>query len=284
MKNTYFKIGVLLFTFVLIGPGCNQRPKVQENKGTNAKGQTATVEVGGFDAVELKDQIVGTILIAPKMMEIPRYMEKMGASYMSELTLPINDVEKYITAADLSLASGIYAFDAFYAKVMNRYDVFAQVMEVNKKIAAKLGLEGEQTIMNSFNGRIKQSPDNKDSLNVITIDAMNELSAKMKAEGHSGVYALFYVASNIEGLYILTQIAKMAKDDAPVIEFIGDQKERIKAIFMLLELTASDPSVAPIFEKMKPIMNYFNTNNDFSAKQLAEVTPMIEQLRKEIVK
>ncbi|MFA6128346.1 MAG: hypothetical protein WC699_13670 [Bacteroidales bacterium] len=284
MKINFFKLGVVLIGFALVGSGCNQRPKVQENQGLSTKGQTGVVEVGAFDAAKLKDQIVEIIQKAPKLRDIPRVLNRIGASYMAELTLPINDVEKYLTAVDMSLANGIYAFDAVYAKVLGRDDVVAQLLDIHNKMIAKLGLEGELAIMKKYDERIKQNSENHDSLSTIVMDAMNELSSNMTTEGHSGVYALFYVASNIEGLYILTQTAKMAKDDTPVIEFIGDQKERIKTIFSLLELTGSDPSVAPILEKMKPIMNYFNNNNDFSAKQLEEVTPLIEQLRQEIVK
>jgi len=42
--------------------------------------------------------------------------------------------------------------------------------------------------------------------------------------------------------------------------------------------------VAPIFEKMKPIMDSFSNTQEFSAKQLAEVAPLIEKLRTDIVK
>jgi hypothetical protein len=183
----------------------------------------------------------------------------------------------------MSLANGMYAFDAVYARVLDREDILSKLMDVHGKLVTKLGLEGEQEIFKRYDDRVKKNPENKDPLDAIVMDAMNELAANMTAGGHSGVYALFYVSSNIEGLYILTQIAKMAKDDTPVIEFVSNQKERIKAMFMLLELTASDPAVAPIFEKMKPIMTYFNDHADFSSKQLLEVTPMIEELRKEIV-
>ena len=51
-------------------PVCNQRPKVRENKVTNSKGQTGTVEAEVFDAVKLKDQLVDIIKSAPKPAEL----------------------------------------------------------------------------------------------------------------------------------------------------------------------------------------------------------------------
>lgn len=284
MKTNLLKAGFILLAAVLICSGCNQRPKVQDNTTTNSKGQTGTVEVGIFDAVKLKDQIVETIKSAPEAKEMAEFINKAGISYFLNLTLPADQAEKYLTAADQSLASGVYKFDAFYAKTYNRHDVVLQLTDVIKKLDGKLGLEGELSALRKYDDRIKQNKENTDSLNVIIPEIMNELATSFASGEHSGVYGLAYVGANIEGLYILTQVALMTRDNSALVSFIGQQKERVKANYMLLEYMAADESVAPIFEKMKPILDYFTVNQNFSNQQLTEVAPLIEQLRKEIVK
>ena len=112
---------------------------------------------------------------------------------------------------------------------------------------------------------------------------MNDLSQSYLSGEHSGVYALSYVSANIEGLYIITQIASMVKDNTELIKLIGQQKERVKTNYQLLEIMASDAAVTPIFEKMKPILDSFSAP-EFTAKQLTEVTPLIAGLRNEIGK
>jgi hypothetical protein len=284
MKKDLFKAGTILLAAALICSGCNQRPKVQENKETNSQGKVGVVEVGVFDAVKLKDQIVETIKSAPKPKELADFINESGISYMAELTLPASSVEKYMTAVEQSLAGGIYKFDALYAKAYDRHDVVLKLHDVIVNLNEKLGLEGELASMKKYDERIKKNSENTDSLNVIIPEVMNELAAAYYSGEHSGVYGLTYVAANIEGLYILSQVALMTRDNDKLIAFIGNQKERVKSNYMLLELMAADESVNPIFEKMKPILDYFTNNQSFTAKELAEVAPMIAQLRAEIVK
>jgi hypothetical protein len=283
MKRHFYRTGVIFFVAILICSGCNQRPKVKETPVKNSQGQTATVEAEVFDAVKLKDQLVEIIKTAPKPAELVDFINKGGYSYMADLTLPTENAEKYMTIAEQSLATGIYKFDLYYAKVYNRHDIVTQIFEVQQKLVGKIGLQGDIAAMKKYNPRISQNKENTDSLNVIISALMNELAESYTSGEHSGVYALSYVSANIEGLYILTQIASMATDNTALLKLIGQQKERVKTNYQLLEIMASDAAVAPIFEKMKPILNAFS-NEEFTAKQLTEITPLIAGLRNDIGK
>jgi hypothetical protein len=227
---------------------------------------------------------VEIIKTAPKPGELADFINKLGVSYMLELTLPPKNVEKYITLVDQSLATGMYKFDLYYAKAFNREDIVLQLVDVQQKLIGKIGLEGELASMKKYDDRLKRNRDNSDSLNVIVPAMMNELAQSYATGEHSGVYALSYVSANIEGLFILTQLALMAKDNSDLLKLIGQQQERVKSNYMLLEIMAADPSVAPIFEKMKPIMDSFSNNQAYTSKQLSDVAPLIAQLRKEIIK
>jgi hypothetical protein len=276
--------GVILLAAALICTSCNQRPKVQDNKGINAKGEIATVEVGGYDPAKLANMIVETIKKAPKATEMLNFLKEVGVSYMSDLAVPQQNVEKYLTSAEQGFASGMYAFDLFYANAYSRDDVVMQLSGIYANLMKKLGMEYDQAIVKDVETRIKQNRSNADSLNAIVMDYWNKVGMSAQTSQHPGVYAQAYVGANVEGLYILTQVALMSKENGTLIEFIGRQKERIQANYSVLEMTAADESVAPVFEKMKPIMTYFNNNQTFTAKQLAEVAPMIAQLRGDLVK
>ncbi len=283
MKRHFYRTGVIFIAVILICSGCNQRPKVKESPMKNSQGQTATVEVEVFDAVKLKDQLVEIIKTAPKPADLVDFINKGGYSYMADLTLPIENAEKYMTLAEQSLATGIYKFDLYYAKVYNRHDIVTEIFDVQQKLVGKIGLQSDIAAMKKYNPRISQNKENTDSLNVIISAVMNDLSQSYLSGEHSGVYALSYVSANIEGLYIITQIASMVKDNTELIKLIGQQKERVKTNYQLLEIMASDAAVTPIFEKMKPILDSFSAP-EFTAKQLTEVTPLIAGLRNEIGK
>jgi hypothetical protein len=283
MKRRYYTTGVILLAAFLIFSSCGQSPKVKENQVKNSKGQTGTVEVEVFDAVKLKDQLVGIIKTAPNSGELVDFINKVGYSYMADMTLSTDNVEKYITVAEQSLAVGIYKFDLLYAKAYNRFDVASQIFEVQENLIGKIGLQGDIASMKKYNERIRRNKENTDSLNVIISAVMNELAQSYLSGEHSGVYALSYISANIEGLYILSQIALMSKDNSEIIKVIGQQKERVKTNYQLLEIMAADPAVASIFEKMKPILSAFSST-EFTSKQLAEVTPLIAGLRNEMAK
>lgn len=283
MKKYLLKTGVILLAAALIFSGCKQRSKVQEDKGVNTKGQTGTVEVGGYDPAKVAKEIVGTIQTAPKAVDLIKFLDDLGVSYMSNLAVPIKNAEKYLTVVDQSFALGMYAFDLIYANAYKRNDVVVQLSDVYRNLMGKLGMVGDVDLKAS-EARVRNNQGNSDSLNYIVMDYWNKIGTSTYAMEHPGVFAQIFVGGNIEGLYILTQVALMSKDNSSLIDFVGKQKERFQANYSVLEMTASDPSVAPIFEEMKPIMEFFNKNESFSIVQLTEVAPMIEKLRNDLVK
>jgi hypothetical protein len=162
--------------------------------------------------------------------------------------------------------------------------VVLQLYDVHDKLIRKLGLQQELTSLEPFDARVRANSNNEDSLNVIIPEMMNKMAQSYAAGEHPGIYGLTYVASNIEGLYILTQIAQMVKDNSGLIAMLGQQKERVHVNYMLLEMMAVDVTVEPLFLKMKPILDYFNNNEINSARQLADLAPMIAELRADILK
>ena len=281
MKAGY---AVLLAAMMLMG--CKQPAKVKE-PAVNSQGQAGTVEVGIFDAVKLKDELVQTIRTGPKVQEVSDFLTKSGVTYMPDLTVPTANVEKYLTTVEQSLANGMYRFDAYYAKAFNRQDVVLQIVDIYEKLANKQGLEGELADFKKIQERIKANMGNKDSLDAVITDAFNTAGAKFTAGiggENSAIYGLLYVGANIEGMYILTQSALMAKDQAMLIDFIGRQKERMQVNYMVLEMLAADKSVEPIYLKMKPVLDVFNKEGKFTEASLKEIAPIIADIRKDIVK
>ena len=280
MKKISLKTGVILLAVALIFSGCNTQPKAKQDKGTNTKGQTSSVEVEVFDAVKLKDQIVEIFKTAPKLSEFVNLINEVGVSYMLELTVPPENVEKYITVYDQCLAVGMYDFDVLYARAYNRQDIVAQLFPVQKNLIGKIGLEKELAAMKKYDDWFKKNQGKSDSLDAVVSDVMNEVNKNYHSGEHAGIYALLSVSANVEGLYILTQTALMAKNKTKLLDLIGKQRERVKTCCQLLEVISGDKNVAPIFEKMKPVLAYFVDDQPFTEKKLTEVAPLIEQIRK----
>jgi len=284
MKLNFLRNALIISVSVLLVAGCGQSSKVKENKGTTSDGKEAIVEVETFDAMKIKDQIVEIINNSPKAPEIADFINQVGASYILDLTVPIDDVEKFMTKTQMGLGLGMYAFDLNYAKVFNRSDMVLKTSELEQQLLDKLGLQNEFASSSGYIKRLQDNAENQDSLDNLVNEMMNLAHQKFTNSDQPGTYALSFIGANIEALYILTQLSLFAQNNKPMIEFIGQQGERAKSIFSLLELMSGDQNVKPYYEKMKDIANYFEQHPKFTEKELNEISPMIESFRNEIFK
>jgi hypothetical protein len=273
-----FGIGLFVIT------GCNNPNKTREEKGTTSSGQKAYVEVETFDAVKIKDQIVETIRKMPSEKEIATLLNEAGASYIFDLTVPPEQAEKFLTKADQSFGLGLYSFDLLYASVYNRGDVAVEISEFSEELIDELGLRNELISSRNHLGRIRQNADNKDSLDYLVTQDLNHFHRQMSAGDQPDVYALSVIGSNVEALYILSQSTLLARNNSKMLAILGQQTERVKLVFTLLELMSGDENIEPYYEEFKPVVAIFEKNQRITEKELSEIATLMENFRRNILK
>jgi hypothetical protein len=284
MKNLITK-HVLPFGIALIlVAGCNSSTKTKVDKGTTSDGQQASVEVEVFDAVKVKDQIVETIGKMPSEKEVATFLNEAGASYIFDLTVPANQSEKMLTNSDQSFGLGLYSFDLLYASIYNRGDVATEIKGVSEKLIDNLGLRDELISSIDYTGRLKANAGNKDSLDYIVTQDMNYFHQQMSKGDHPGVYALSVIGSNVEALYILSQTTLLAKNKEKMLEVMSRQTERVNLIFTLLEIMSGDENIKPYYEQFKPVVTIFENNPKITEKELTQIGPIVESMRRNILK
>ena len=284
MKKPLIK-NVLIFSLVsILFAGCNPSTKTKESKGTTSDGKVASVQVEVFDAVKIKDQIVETIGKIPGEKEIVSLLNESGASYIIDLTIPAEQAEKLLTKTDQSFGMGLYAFDLLYASVYNRGDKVAETSRVTEDIIDKLGLKGELVSSKNYVGRIKANVDNKDSLDYLVTENINHYHQQLAGGEHPDVYALSVIGSNVEALYVLSQTTLLAKNNTKLLSIMNLQNERVQLIFSLLELMSGDENVKPYYEKFKPVVAFFGPDMKITEKELAQIAPLMETIRGNILK
>jgi hypothetical protein len=284
MKNLLTK-HVLPFGIALILlAGCNSATKTKEKKGTTSSGQEASVEVEVFDAVKIKDQIVETIRKMPSEKEVATLLNEAGAAYIFDLTVPAEQAEKLLTKSDQSFGLGLYSFDLLYASVYNMGDAAGEISQVSEKLIDNLGLRNELISSKNYLGRIKTNSDNSDSLDYMVSQNMNHFHQQMSTGDQPDVYALSVIGSNVEALYILSQSTLLAKNKTKMLDVMSKQTERVKLVFTLLELMSGDENIKPYYEQFKPVVTIFEKNQKITEKELAEIGPIMEKVRKNILK
>jgi hypothetical protein len=284
MKNLITK-HVLPFGIALIlVAGCNSSTKTKADKGTTSSGQQASVEVEVFDAVKVKDQIVETIRKMPSEKDVAKFLNEAGASYIFDLTVPAGQSEKMLTKSDQSFGLGMYSFDLLYASIYNRGDVVTEIKDVSEKLVDALGLRDELISTIDYTGRLKANVGNKDSLDYIVSQDMNYFHQQMSKGNQPGVYALSVIGSNVEALYILSQSSQLAKNKEKMLEVMSRQTERVNLVFTLLELMSGDENIKPYYEQFKPVVTIFEQNPKITEKELAQISPIVDSIRKNILK
>ncbi len=284
MKNLITKNAIAFSLALILIGGCNSSTKTKADKGTTSSGQEAYVEVEVFDAVKVKDQIVETINKMPSEKEVVNLLNEAGASYILDLTVPVEQAEKLMTKSDQSFGLGLYSFDLLYASIYNRGDVAAEISTVSEKIIDNLGLREELISSTNYLGRIKTNTGNKDSLDYLVTQDMNRFHQQMSTSDQPDVYALSVIGSNVEALYILSQTTLLAKDKTKLLDIMNKQTERVNLVFTLLEIMSGDEKIKPYYEQFKPVVAIFEQNPKITETELAQIGPLMETVRKNILK
>jgi hypothetical protein len=279
MKNHFLKhfFAMALATTMVVG--CNNAGK--HAKVTDIKGDNASF--GAYDPAKLKAQIIEIIQNSPHGTELVDMLNKAGASYMVDITVPVESAEKMMTTTSKGLVGGMYGFDTKYASVYNRGDVSQKINNVLLKIIADLGIGSEIEIVKNYIVRIANNKSNKDSLEILTGKVFSEYHKQMESGSHADIYALTTIGSNIEALYILTQMSLYASDNSKFLELLNSQKERAICVYKLLETMSGDETLKPYFESIKPIMKFFEENKVIGNAELKIIAPEIEKLRNSII-
>jgi hypothetical protein len=268
------------FTFGLITlmvAGCNNAGK--KSKSTTSEEKKATVVAEVFDPVKLKDQIIEIIQKSPEGIELVDMLNQAGASYIIDITVPVESAEKMMTTTTKSIGQGMFAFDAKYAAVYNRGDIALKLNDILSKLIADLGIAGDFNVARKYSERISKNKSNRDSLNILTTNVINEYNQLMIDSQHPGIYALSAIGGNIESLYILSQMALYAKDNTKFLALMSNQQERVKSMAQLLEIMSGDETVAPYYESIKPVIQFFEENITIGNPELKKIAPEIEKVR-----
>lgn len=284
MKNQLLKKVLYFGIAIILLAGCNSNTSTKEKKGTTSSGKHAYVEIEEFDVVKIKDQIVETIRKMPSEKEVATLLNESGASYIFDLTVPTNQAEKLMTKSDQSFGLGLYSFDLIYASVYNRGDKAAEISQVSQQLIDNLGLRNELASSKNYLQRIKNNTGNKDSLDYMVVQNINHFNQQMANGNQPDVYALSVIGSNVEALYILSQSTLLAKNNAKMLDIMSRQNERVKLLFTLLELMSGDETIKPYYEQFKPVVTIFEQNPTITEKELAQIGPIMESVRKNILK
>lgn len=279
-KRLTFLSVFIFFVLLITNTGCKN--KVNSTQDDSVKVESVC-DSSNFNFSGIKEQIK---VLAKKLNEpkdVTVLLNEAGASYIADITLPVEYLEKPVSNDKMSFYWGMYIFDMLYAKTYNREDQFLKLSENVNKLKMNLGLSEELNEIEKYNERIKINKDNTDSVNVI-IEEASEVWFKQMAENHTNTLIYSIVGNNVEALYILTQLTLLASDNSKLLAIVNEQHTQINTLFSLIDLVKDDANIKTLYEEINKVSVIFKNNPTVTIKELNEISPLIESLRNKILK
>ncbi len=252
----------------------------------------------------LNDEIKDVAYNIPSPSEIPYLLQATGAEFNQSLLSDRKKADQYLTRNDkAALNLGVYASDIGYLVSYDKTQEAIDYMNTSKKLADNLGVIGsfDPEILKRFEANISK----KDSLTKLVNWAIQNADKYLKNDNRNKPAALMIAGSFIEGLYISTGVIKtypknILKDDdrililTPLIRVVIQQRESVGELVKMLggveqsepvtSLLANLNSLEASYRAMNIEEQIKNNRADLilSDKNLAEVTSIVEKLRKSI--
>lgn len=270
-----FIITVLAISFT----GCRQAPKQSEDR-TKADAEM-------FDPATIRDDVVKLIQQAPSTTDVFDFLNRTGADYIFDMTVPFAVVQQHETTSQLSLLLGAYWSDAMYASAYNRVDQMKQTVDVATGLAGQLGLQNELENTMVYIEKISETDDQeaRDAL----IEEMLDQGHKEFAESDmADTYALVFVGANVEALYLLSYLTLFARDNQAMIDFMVERADMAQTVYNLLSLMTDEvylelnPRIQGYYDESREIANFFKDVDTFTITEVEEVNLMIESLRNDM--
>lgn len=220
-------------------------------------------------------------------VEMSTLFKSINASFNKNLMNPYDKANEYEISGKKAVNLGVYAVDLSYSRAFDQIEYAGNYLKAMHKLATELGISEDRFYISVK--RIEQNVSNKDSLVKIANELYSATESHLKNSDRASAAALVVLGGWTEALYIATNMVNKKQKDIELLERIADQKTSLKNLIDLLSKYKNDKNVIPYLEHLNKLNNSFDTfvveenNLEATYKQLAEVSSMVQMLRKEIV-
>ena len=259
-----------------------------------------------FDQAQksLKDQIEEVVYNIPSPTEIPYLLEATGAEFNPSLVNDRSKSDQYATKNDkAALNLGVYAADIGYLSSYDKTQEAIDYLNACKSLADGLGVIGtfDIEVLKSFEANIS----NKDSLASLLNQTVQKTGSYLKDDSRNKLAALVVTGSFVEGLFISTGLIKsypknLLADDqrnlvlTPIMRVVLQQEQSVDELLKMLNSLEQDDQIKTILTDLTSLQASYRALNIeeqiknnradlvLSDKNLADITTVVEKLRKDI--
>ena len=185
------------------------------------------------------------------------------AAVIKGLKIPFNKdiiastkfAEGFNTNFSKALGLGIYGCDLGYLNMYGKTSLVIDYITTIRSLAD--GIQVGQFFDFSTLKRLATNNENIDSLVLISQQSMTRIDTYLKENKRSNLSVVIVAGVWIEGLYLSSIVAQETKHQR-MIETIGEQKEIISFLMLLLNNYKKDPNMAKLIQSFEEIKTLYN--------------------------
>lgn len=280
MKTRTCKLlGILLLCTVL------QLSCTSISKKENADSKTIAEKV--ISNQDIKPEIEKILYEFPTPFEVTLMLNNAKASFIFDLTNPVENAEKYMTEKKQALNLGVYSADLSYAAAYNRSDEMVKLMECTSKLCDELGISGiyNQNLLEI----VKENASNQDSLVKILTNVFDETKKYLSKSDRDQVTLLIASGGFIESLYLTANLNVLAGNNSEIASILFSQKENLDNLFNLMDAFSYDNEIESLKTELLAVKDFYASNALMENKTITdekseELKSILEKIRDGIVK
>lgn len=245
--------------------------------------ETDSEEVTGgaiIDSQKISAQNVFNAI--PGRAEILNLTQQARAEYNAEVLNNPDNVNAYSLESSKALNLGVYGSDLNVTGVFEQSQESMLFFKCVNVLSKSLGIS--KCFDERMADRMEANKENRDSTLEIISESFRNADKFLKANGRPGTSSLIVAGAWIEGVYTACHTAEETKSEA-VVKEIFSQKESLKYLVELLEVSKLSSEVNYVIDDLKGVQTIINAKNDdvYTLSALAEVSKKINDLRTKVV-
>lgn len=209
------------------------------------------------ETLEISEDIVeGIISNVSSIVEMAALIKDLGVPYSNDYLATSDHVDNYNTNFKRALMLGIFGADLGYLNMYNRSTSIISYLSSIRRLSE--GLAVGHFFDFSTLRRLASSQSDLDSLMYISVQSFNRIDNYLREEKRGHLSTAIVAGVWIEGLYLLTQVARSHPGDE-IFERIGEQKIVLNDLMIILwNYERVHPEYAQLTNELMPIKEYFD--------------------------
>ncbi len=209
------------------------------------------------ESLEISEEIMGGIISnVSSIVEMSALIKDLGVPYSNRYLASTDHVDNYNTNFKRALMLGVFGADLGYLNMYNRSTAVISYLSSIRRLSD--GLAVGHFFDFSTLRRLASSQSDLDSLMFISVQSFNRMDNYLRQEKRSHLSTAMVAGVWIEGLYLLTQVARSHPGEE-IYERIGEQKIILNDLMLILKnFERVHPEYAQLTRELAPIKEEFD--------------------------